>query len=274
MADGLKAAAVAHQPHVIGVAPAGDGGKLVRVQHGAGGVAGAGDDQALRARVELFQHPDRWLKPGVRPGLQHHRDHPQRGEDIYIRRIERRRHRHAVAGIERSEEGQRKCARRPHRHRDARARHVLAIPVPVMAAQAIAQGRNPEGFRVAHRPTLAQRRHCRRHGAGRCTGAGLADFHADDMRRTHRQSCLPGVRRRDDVHDDEGRGEGAFADLDPGHHRPPAINCCPWRGRRRADRWPRRKFSHCRANNRCTRSHWRARAPVPRSPSGAGCARC
>ena len=71
----------------------------------------------------------------------------------------------------------------------------------------------PERLGIAHRRARPQRGGGGGHRAGRGAGAGLADLHADDMRRPRRQRRLAGIGRGDHVHDDEGRRRRAAADL-------------------------------------------------------------
>ena len=90
------------------------------------------------------------------------------------------------------------------------------LPFLRMRADAGAQAGDAEGLRVAHRTALGQGAGGGLGGALRRAGAGLADLHADDMRRARRQGSLADVGRRDHVHDDEGRRGGTLPRLDPG----------------------------------------------------------
>ena len=56
-----------------------------------------------------------------------------------------------------------------------------------MRHDALAQRAAAERLGIAQRVARPQRGRRGRHGAGRSAGAGLADLHADDVRRTRRQ---------------------------------------------------------------------------------------
>ena len=62
-------------------------------------------------RVEPVQHRHARLEAGLRPGLQDHRLHAERGEDVHVGRVERRSQRDPVAWIERGQERQRESRR-------------------------------------------------------------------------------------------------------------------------------------------------------------------
>ena len=183
------------------------------MQHGASGIARAGDDQAIRRRVELLQHGDAGLEAGFGAGLQDHRVHAERGQDVHVGRVERRGQRNAIARIERGEERQRKAAGGADGDRDALERNVQPVPIAIVANDALAQGAAAERLGVAERVAGAQRGHGGGDRTGGCAGAGLADLHADDRWSAGRQRGLAGVGRGDHVHHDEGRRIGAFADL-------------------------------------------------------------
>ena len=147
-------------------------------------------------------------------GLDHHRRHAERGQDVEIGRVERRGHRHAVAGIERREEGERERARGADGDRDALDGQRRAVPVPAMRRDALAQAAPAERLGVAHRLAGPQ---CGDGGgdrAGRGAGAGLADLHADHVRLMRRARLrLARIGRGDHVHHHERRRGGGAADL-------------------------------------------------------------
>jgi len=196
---------VADQPYAGAVAPRCDGGQLVGVQHGAGRVAGAGDDQPVGRRIEPFQHSNAGLEPRFGSRLQDHRLDAQRGEDVDIGRVERRRQRHAVACVEGRQEGKRERARCAHRDGDAGDGDIEPVPVSVMRDSPLAQAAAAERFCVAKRVARRQRRRGGLGGAGRGAGAGLADLHADHAGGAGGERCLARVGGGDHVHHQEGR---------------------------------------------------------------------
>ena len=204
---------VADQPHALGFAPGGDGGQFVGAQHAAGRIARAGDDQPVRRRVDLPQH--RHCRLVARGGVsrQQGRAQAQRRQDIDVRRVERGRQRHPVAGVKRRQERQRERPGGAGGHGHPRRWQVEAVPIGQMRRDPLAQGRPAERLGVAERLPGAQRRGDRVHRAARRAGGRLAHLHADHVRRPGRQRRLARVGGGDDVHDDERRGFGATADL-------------------------------------------------------------
>ena len=130
---------IADQPHPFGMAPAGNGGQFIRCQHGAGGVAGAGDNQPRRARIELFKHGNGWLEPRCRIAFQQLRAHAQCLQDIGIGRVEGRGHGNGIARIKRRQKGQGKGARSAHGHRNAPRRYNQPVMIQIMPRDAFAE---------------------------------------------------------------------------------------------------------------------------------------
>ena len=97
---------VADQTDSVRIAPTGDGLEFVGVQHGACRIAGAGNDQTVRGRVEPVKHRHARLKAGVGPSFEDDRLHAECGEDVHVGRVEGRRQRDPVAWIEGGEEGE------------------------------------------------------------------------------------------------------------------------------------------------------------------------
>ncbi len=134
---------VADQAHAVGVAPACDGGQLVAVQHGAGRVAGRGDDQAVRARVQSLQRGDGRLVARLRPGLDHHGHQAEGGGDVAVGRVVGGGHGDAVAGVEGRQEHEREGGGGAHRDGDPRRVGGEAVPVQAMRGDAAAQRGRP-----------------------------------------------------------------------------------------------------------------------------------
>ena len=197
---------IADQPHPFGMAPARNGGQFIRRQHGAGGVAGARDNQSRRARIELFQHGNRWLKARCSIAFQQLRAHPKRLQDIGIGRVEGCRHGNGIAGVKRRQKRQWKGTRSAHGHRDAPRRHDHAVMVQIMPRDTFPERDQPKGFRIAKRRAGIERAYRSLGRATRCAGAGLAHFHANNARCAGRQAGRTRIGGRNHIHHQEGRG--------------------------------------------------------------------
>ena len=176
------------------------------LEHGAGGVGRAGDDQPgdpliAGRRFHLLGgwHP---APPGI--GGEQHRLLPQRGQDMAIAGIARRRQTDAVAMIEQRQERQHKRRRRAGRDRYLLRRHFHAVALAVVASDALAQGWHPKRRRVAQRIAPKRAPHGLERRARR-RRAGLADFHVYDLVAA-RLALGRGLHY---VHDDEGRHAAA-----------------------------------------------------------------
>jgi hypothetical protein len=140
---------VTHESNPMLVAPAGEGGQLVPVQHGPSWVAGAGDDQTIGQGIERLQHRDGWLEARLAAGLEDHRLHPEGGQDVHVGRIIGRSQGNAVALVETGEKGERERSGCAGGDCDPPRRQVDAVPRAIMLGDAPTQARQAEGLRVA-----------------------------------------------------------------------------------------------------------------------------
>ena len=77
-----------------------------RIDHGAGGIGRAGNNQAVERFAALRQQVCRRLKIGVRADGDFNHLDPERCQNVAIRRIAGRRHRDLVAFVERGNEAE------------------------------------------------------------------------------------------------------------------------------------------------------------------------
>ena len=193
---------VGHQPDAVAPARGGNLGKARRLQHGAGWIGRACNDEAGNAGlahrvvdVGARRHPARSI---VR--VQQHRILAERGQDVPVAGIAGRRQGHLGTGVEQRQEGQHEAGRRAGRDHHALRLDRDPIPVRIVPRDALAQRGQTQGQRVAERLALEGPARSRKGGARR-RRAGLADLHVDDF--VPQRFALGGGLHH--VHDDERR---------------------------------------------------------------------
>ena len=126
---------VRDEPHTAFLAPAGELGELVGADHRARGIGRGGEheprDRALRER--RLQVGDRGLVAGAGVDVHVHHLHPERREDVAVRRIAGARQEHAVSRGERREEAEHERPRGARGDRDLLGAHVEPVPAAVVA---------------------------------------------------------------------------------------------------------------------------------------------
>ena len=182
--------------------------ELAGFDHGAGGIGRARDDQP----VELARPADeieRRLEPLGRARRQFDRHEVERGEDVAIGGIARRRQRHAVARLERREKGEDEARRRAGRDDHARGVDRDAVARRIMPGDRLAQRRQAERVGIAEHVASS----ARRAASSTPLGAGVEGWP------TSRWSDVGAGRRAlvggaQHVHDDERRDPAAPRDLE------------------------------------------------------------
>ena len=160
---------VADELHAVVRAPVRERGQLGGVEHGAGRVGRAGDHQPLHRLVEGLEHRDRGLVAGLRPARQLDDLAAQRREDVAVAGVAGAGHGHAVARVERREEGQQEAAGAAGGHHDVLGGDVEAVGAAVVPGDRGAQRRDAQRDGVAEhlgRPTPSPRPRAPAPGAG------------------------------------------------------------------------------------------------------------
>ena len=147
-------------------------------------------------------------------GIGHDRDRllPERGQDVAIAGVAWCGQGHPRALVEQRQEGQHEPGRRARRHHHPLRGDVDAVALAVVAGDALAQRRQPQGDRVAQRLAVERPLHRLDRGARRGR-ARLAHLHVDDL------VALRLARRRGlhHVHDDERGHRAALGRLQREH---------------------------------------------------------
>ena len=270
-------------------------GQVVRGQHGAGRVGGAGDDQAVDAPVnlaELLQHRHGRLVPGLRAARQLDDLAAQRREDVAVAGVAGAGHRDAVADVEGREEREQEAAGRARGHDHVVRGDGQAVGVAVVRGDAGPQLGQAERDGVAEHVALQRVGGRQADGPG-CGGGGLAGREVDQVA----VGALPLACGGPDVHDVEGRNRGAgglvqgrggsaHASDPTAEHRPliavPGARAAPVRlshrsGDHRPPAWrsfPRRRAARCRCGGATRRAGSSPTAGTRRRGPRPGPGRC
>ena len=170
------------------------------IEHCAGGVRRAGDDQAIQRTGNPIQKRGSWLKSCLRRPLQRHRLDPKGGQYVPVAGISRLNQSDAVTRIKRGEERQNESARRSGRNRDPLHWYLHAVPIADMPCHGLAQRRNAKRIGIAKLIGIKGAVRCRL-DPGRSRRAGLTDFHMDHIS----LSGLPFVGSPHHIHYDKRR---------------------------------------------------------------------
>ena len=204
---------VGHQPDAVAPARGGNLGKACRLQHRAGWIGRACNDEAGHAGlahrivdVGARRHPARRISR-----VQQHGILAQRRQNVPVTGIAGRRQGHLGTGVKQRQEGQHEPGRRACRHHHTLRLDGDPIPVRIVSRDALAQRGQPQGQRVAERLAF-EGLACSRNGGARRRRGRLADLHVNDF--VSQRFAFGGCLHH--VHDDEGRDSTAARSLQTG----------------------------------------------------------
>ena len=199
---------VGNQADSVGGTVVGQLGKLVAVEHGAGGIARRCDHKAVDRPFDRIQHRRRRLEVGFRAERQRHDLDTERLQTVSISRKCGLRYHNPIARIEGGEKGEHEGTGSAYRHRDPLRAHLDAVGALAVIGDRPAKGRLAQRLGIAERTVPEQALGGLDHPLGR-PAAGFTDFHMHDVMACRRL----GIRGRQDVHGEKRVDAGSIANF-------------------------------------------------------------